>query len=309
MAETDRQLAANGITTAYHGLTLSWEPGLRSVEAGAAFLLAFDGLRQGFAVDHRIQLRWESFALEAVELVKTWLASPLRPALAFNDHTTGMLRKFAGGDVPKKAGEWAARAELPLEDYLRLVLSLAERESDVPAALGDLAATARRQGATLLSHDDCSREERQRFRDLGATVAEFPLVEEAAADARLNSEHVVLGAPNVVRGRSHIGALDATTAVGADLCTVLASDYYYPSMLRAAELLARGVGLAAVWPLVSRYPAAAMGLDDRGSITAGQRADLVVVRVENGRLSLCETFSAGVRVWQGGRVIAGVAAA
>ena len=31
LLETDRQLASNGIATAYHALTLSWEPGLRSV--------------------------------------------------------------------------------------------------------------------------------------------------------------------------------------------------------------------------------------------------------------------------------------
>jgi alpha-D-ribose 1-methylphosphonate 5-triphosphate diphosphatase len=34
LLETDRQLAANGIATAYHALTLSWEPGLRSVDMG-----------------------------------------------------------------------------------------------------------------------------------------------------------------------------------------------------------------------------------------------------------------------------------
>ena len=34
LMDTDRQLVANGITTAYHGLTLSWEPGLRIRAAG-----------------------------------------------------------------------------------------------------------------------------------------------------------------------------------------------------------------------------------------------------------------------------------
>ena len=33
LLETDRQLLANGSTTAYHGVTLSWEPGLRGIEA------------------------------------------------------------------------------------------------------------------------------------------------------------------------------------------------------------------------------------------------------------------------------------
>ncbi len=32
LADTESQLLANGITTAFHGITLSWEPGLRSVD-------------------------------------------------------------------------------------------------------------------------------------------------------------------------------------------------------------------------------------------------------------------------------------
>ena len=32
LAAVDRQLVANGITTAFHGLTVSWEPGLRCLE-------------------------------------------------------------------------------------------------------------------------------------------------------------------------------------------------------------------------------------------------------------------------------------
>ena len=34
LIDTDRQLAANGIATAYHALTLGWEPGLRDVNRG-----------------------------------------------------------------------------------------------------------------------------------------------------------------------------------------------------------------------------------------------------------------------------------
>ncbi len=33
LADTESQLLANGITTAFHGVTLSWEPGLRSLTA------------------------------------------------------------------------------------------------------------------------------------------------------------------------------------------------------------------------------------------------------------------------------------
>jgi hypothetical protein len=34
LVETERQLLASGVTTAFHGITLSWEPGLRSAATG-----------------------------------------------------------------------------------------------------------------------------------------------------------------------------------------------------------------------------------------------------------------------------------
>jgi alpha-D-ribose 1-methylphosphonate 5-triphosphate diphosphatase len=40
LIETDNQMIANGITTAYHGLTVSWEPGLRSLDAARGFIHA-----------------------------------------------------------------------------------------------------------------------------------------------------------------------------------------------------------------------------------------------------------------------------
>ena len=54
LLETDRQLAANGIATAYHALTLSWEPGLRSVATGWAVVHALQALRGRLSTDNRI---------------------------------------------------------------------------------------------------------------------------------------------------------------------------------------------------------------------------------------------------------------
>ncbi len=47
LLETDRQLAANGIATAYHALTLSWEPGLRSVASARRWSLGWIRWRPG----------------------------------------------------------------------------------------------------------------------------------------------------------------------------------------------------------------------------------------------------------------------
>jgi len=89
----------------------------------------------------------------------------------------------------------------------------------------------------------------------------------------------VLGAPNVVRGGSHTGWIDATEMIGRGLCSVLASDYYYPAPLLAAFALARRGTLpfGQAWALVSQTPANAVNLNDRGQIAPGQRADLIIV--------------------------------
>jgi len=79
MLETDRQLAANGIATAYHALTLSWEPGLRSVERGERVVDALGALAHRLTVENRLQLRWETFCFEARPLLERALAEPLTP--------------------------------------------------------------------------------------------------------------------------------------------------------------------------------------------------------------------------------------
>lgn len=295
LADTDRQLAASGITTAYHGLTLSWEPGLRSLDAGRAFVAALDAARPGLRVDHRVQLRWETFALDSADAVAGWLEAEPRPALAFNDHTTATARKLSAGRHPKLA-EWASRAGLSADDYVALFRSVWERAPEVEAAVARLARHAADHGAVVLSHDDTTRDERARYRALGAHIAEFPLGLEAAEDARVHGEHAVFGAPNVVRGGSHTGALDAAEMVEAGLCTVLASDYHYPSLPAAVGRLAaeRRIALEAAWDLISTAPAAAMRLADRGRIASGRRADLVLARTTpDGRLAVEATLAAG----------------
>jgi alpha-D-ribose 1-methylphosphonate 5-triphosphate diphosphatase len=89
----------------------------------------------------------------------------------------------------------------------------------------------------------------------------------------------VMGAPNVVRGGSHLGWASAAPLAERGLVSVLASDYHWPALLEAPFAMARRgrMSLAAAWALVSANPAAAAGLADRGTLAPGQRGDVVVV--------------------------------
>ena len=117
------------------------------------------------------------------------------------------------------------------------------------------------------------------FARRASRIAEFPVNEETAREAAEAGDFIVFGAPNVVRGGSHTGWTKASDMIAKGLCSVLASDYYYPAPLLAAfRLAADGVlPLAEAWQLISSAPARAAGLADRGVLAAGQRADIILV--------------------------------
>jgi alpha-D-ribose 1-methylphosphonate 5-triphosphate diphosphatase len=148
----------------------------------------------------------------------------------------------------------------------------------------------------MLSHDDASSEERAGFRALGARICEFPMAEAVAVEARDAGEAVVMGAPNVVRGGSHLGWASAAPLAERGLVTVLASDYHWPTLPMAPfRLAARGkLDLAAAWALVSENPARALGLADRGRIDDGLRGDLTVLQRDG---TVAAVFTRGELAW------------
>ena len=274
--ETDRQLIANGITTAYHGITISWEPGLRSLAQALLIIESLDRLEAQLHADNRIHIRWETFALDEMPAVRGLFGRSKKPLLAFNDHTGPTLdntRKDA------KVSGSAERALVDVETYRRLLAAVAGRRSAVEQAVVSMAGAAREAGVPMLSHDDETPAMRRFYRDRGVRVAEFPMNEATLIEAAEAADDIVLGSPNVVRGGSHNGAIGAEEAIRSGRCSILASDYYYPAPLQAALSLAdRGIlPLEAAWEMISGAPAKACGLSDRGRISEGQRADLVIV--------------------------------
>ena len=276
LVDTDRQLAANGITTAYHGVTVSWEPGLRSLAEALRIIVAMDDCRDRLCVDHRIHIRWETFAIDAIDSVTALFSRVDRPLLALNDHTTPTL---SGGRQTSKIKGAAERAMVEPDVYMKLVSAIAERADEVPAAILRIASAARDRKVPMLSHDDDTPEMREFYRGLGVRVAEFPLNAQTAGAAALAGDALVLGAPNVVRGGSHNGAIGAEEAIRRGWCSVLASDYYYPAPVQAAYgLIERDVlPIDRAWDLISGAPARAAGLQDRGQLATGARADIVVI--------------------------------
>jgi alpha-D-ribose 1-methylphosphonate 5-triphosphate diphosphatase len=274
LIDSDKQAITNGITTVFHGTTWSWEPGLRGTENARGLLAAIETLRPHLAADTRFHLRQETFNLDAEDEIIGWIKAGRIDLLAFNDHMdlTGIAK-------PAKRAKMIERTGLSAEAFDQLVNRVLSRADQVPASIKRLAEAANASGVATLSHDDNSPAMRAGFRDLGVRIAEFPINEETAIASAEAGDFIVYGAPNVVRGGSHTGWTKASDMIAKGLCSVLASDYYYPAQLLAAfRLVHDGIlPLPQAWSLISAAPAKAAGLTDRGEIAAGRRADILLI--------------------------------
>ncbi len=290
--DTAAQLLAAGITTAYLGVTLSWEPGLRSREMFRALLAA----PRPRSPDMRVHLRFEADNLGALDDALAAIAAGEVHLLGYNDHTPAIAKKVAD---PMNLAKYAGRAGVSDADFRALVDTAMASRPGVPAARAQLAEAARAAAIPMLSHDDPDVAQRAEYRALGAGICEFPITEAVAANARGHGEHVVMGAPNVVRGGSHMGWASAAPLAERGLVTMLASDYHWPALFEAPfVMLRRGVmDVAGAWALVSANPAEALRLPDRGGLLPGMRGDALLVRGGAEAPALVAVLVGGALAW------------
>ena len=280
----EAELAANGITTAMLAQFYSWEGGMRGPDFAERLAAAHGRVAPGLATDLRLQLRLETHMTDAFPDALDLIDRAGIGAVVFNDHLPH--DRLAAGRTPPRLTGQALKSGRSPEAHLALMQALHAGRDAVPAALTALAADLRTRGVAMGSHDDRTPETRAWFRDHGARIAEFPETRAAAAAARAAGDGIVLGAPNVVRGASHAGKVSARDLIAEGLCDALASDYHYPAPRHAALSLVRAgiCDLPAAWRLVSEGPARLLGLDDRGTLACGARADIVILDPATGRV-------------------------
>jgi alpha-D-ribose 1-methylphosphonate 5-triphosphate diphosphatase len=214
------------------------------------------------------------------------------------DHTPGQrqfrdpekLRDYYRG---KKGGLSDADLEALFEKRFRYQRAYAD------ANYRSLVELAQHRKTPLASHDDTTMEHvRQAISD-GIAIAEFPTTVEAASALHDAGVRVLMGAPNLVRGGSHAGNVATAELARAGTLDIMSSDYVPASLLMAALRLpkmASSIDLADAIRTVTKTPAEAVGLADRGEIAPGKRADLIRVRVANDVPVVRSTWSAGRRV-------------
>ena len=296
----DGQCAAAGITTVLDALCVGdlgfGEERARTCSEGIADLDAVvpSGLLRA---SHYLHLRCELPAHGMPDLVAPLLGHALLRLISLMDHTPGSgqyadLARYR--TMRARDGEDAFTIE---PGIARLQAQQALLRAPNRRALLDLA-RARAPGVALASHDDRTAADVAGNAADGLRIAEFPVSMDAARAARAVGQTVIAGAPNLVRGGSHTGNVGVADLLDAGVVDALASDYVPASLIEAAFLAASRPGwtLPRALALIAEAPAAMVGLDDRGRLAVGLRADLVRVRVHQGLPVVRQVWCQGVRV-------------
>ena len=161
-----------------------------------------------------------------------------------------------------------------------------------------IAALGREKGLILASHDDATRAHVEESVELGVTLAEFPTTVEAAEAAHRFGLSNLAGAPNLVRGTSHSGNVAARELADRGLLHGIASDYVPSSSLLGLLKLhdEAGWSLPEAVATATSAPARMAGLDDRGQIAPGLRADLVQISRHGSGVAVRSVWRLGERV-------------
>lgn len=280
LAGTDKDAAANGVTTAWMAQSWSWEGGHRGPDFAEEFLTAHQAYRPRMMTDLRVQIRCETHTMDTQDRLIKAVRDFGIDYVIFNNHLEDAIETAAA--YPDRFHAWAARANRTSEEHLAIVHKAMERSGEVPRYLCNMATVFDNLGVKYGSHDDTDGQTRERFSMIGAKICEFPTHISAAALAQTWGDPVLMGAPNVVRGGSQAGNISAALLIREGLCDALVSDYHYPTLAQAAFRLADD-GLASLpvaWSMISKRPAEIMGLSDRGEIAKGKRADLTFLNGE-----------------------------
>jgi alpha-D-ribose 1-methylphosphonate 5-triphosphate diphosphatase len=299
----DAQIATSGITTVLDSLRVWREEGnAEGVDGQAAMLSgAIDRARAAglLRIEHFLHLRCEVPMPDVVDDTAELINRPDVRLVSLMDHTPGQ-RQFQD---PQKLREYyrgksGGMTEAELDEMFDRRIAHAGKY-----AIGNykgLVELAGRHGTPLASHDDTTAEHvEQAIRDR-VSIAEFPTNVGAAAALHASGIKVMMGAPNLVRGGSHSGNVATAELARAGFLDLMSSDYVPSSLLIAALMLpqaAPNYDLPAAIRTVSKTPAEAVGLTDRGEIAIGKRADVI-------RVNTAPEGSAVRCVWSGGRRVA-----
>jgi alpha-D-ribose 1-methylphosphonate 5-triphosphate diphosphatase len=282
----DAQIVTSGITTVFDCLRMGADEdgGFEHGEMRDMADAIQKAEQQGrLRAEHLIHLRCEVSADNVLEHFVDFENDPYVRLVSLMDHAPGQ-RQFQTMDqyifyYQKKRG-------LSDEQFARFIEKrLGESARNSTPHRTAIAKVCKERGITVASHDDATLAHVDEAIENGVRLAEFPTSFDAAKASHEHGMSVLMGAPNIVRGKSHSGNIAARDLAERGVLDVLSSDYVPLSLLYAPFILAdevEAISLPKAIAMVTATPARTVSLNDRGRIETGLRADLVRVFRDEG---------------------------
>lgn len=281
----DAQITTSGITTVFDALRVGMDDDadLSSDDMQNLAEAIDDASRNDrLRADHFLHLRCEVSAPDCLESFAVFDGDERVRLVSLMDHAPGQ-RQFRKMDA--YSTYYQGKLKMSDEDFrIFCEKRIAQSEANSGRHRQALSAVCQDRGIVLASHDDATLDHVDEAIEQGIHVAEFPTTFEAAKASKDAGMSVLMGAPNVVRGGSHSGNVAARDLAEQGVLDILSSDYIPFSLIQSAfglGDLVDGITLPQAVSMVSRNPAKAAGLEDRGEIAIGKRADLVRVCVDH----------------------------
>ena len=300
LVELDKKLASCGITSMYHCLCFSnsEKNELRQARMARDLVAQINGMSEHLRIRHRIHARFEMIDTDCIPVIEALIESNAIHLFSIMDHTPGQ-GQFAVLEDFKNFYRFSDRLnDVELEDLLQQRLKA--RDSFNDASLRRLLRLCRQYRIPTASHDDDTQEKVCWVHDMGVKMCEFPVTLEAARTALTLNMHVLMGAPNILRGKSLTNNLSGREAVQKGCCHVIGSDYSPTSILHALFALHRLQmdEFHELTKMVSLHPAQVLEKENQlGSITEGRMADLVWVDDSGPVPRIVKTFVEGRQVF------------
>lgn len=300
MISHDNQIASAGITTVFDAISIGdISPKSTRLASLTPMIEALDySQKHGITrSEHKLHFRCEVAHPETWEIFNANIGNEHVGLVSLMDHTPGQ-RQFEEMShyriyYRQKYGLTADE----MSEFEARQIANAEQYSEKYRL--DIADFCRRNQIVMASHDDATENHVLESFNLGMKIAEFPTTVEAASHSAQRDLRVLMGAPNIVRGGSHSGNVAASTLAKQDLLHILSSDYYPGSLIQAAFILTQeGIGfdLPKAIRTVSKNPAEAVNLRDRGEISIGKKADLLQVGLHGEQPLIRTVWKSGKRV-------------
>lgn len=281
--EADRQLISQGITTIYHSISIANSTicNKKRTLSVADMIGIGDAICQydpELLIHHRFHARLELNTIEALEHIIQRIQQGRIHELSLMNHTPGQ-GQYASLDtfkveIKKQYGDVSERqmAKIIKECQSKPLLS----QSQISALL----TYSSSQRIPVAFHDVETERQLEFMKNNNICISEFPLNLSIAAKASEWGFLNLVGAPNVLRKKSHNNNASAIELLKNGWAQIICSDYFSPALLLSVFMLPKvtQLSLPEAVRYATYYPAKAVNIDNQyGSISPGKKADIIVV--------------------------------